>query len=55
MNKSKVWLVIIATALTAGISTAISFFPDQKYILSSVVALITAIGTYLNGANNATK
>jgi len=55
MNKMKIWIAIIVTALTAGLSTGVGFFPEQKYILSSLVALITAIGTYLNGANNEVK
>jgi hypothetical protein len=52
MNKTKVWIIIVSTALTAGLSTGAGFFPEHKYLLSSLIALVTAIGTYVNGANN---
>lgn len=55
MNKLKIWITIIVATLTAGLGTAIGFFPEQKILLSGILTIITAVGTYLNGANNKTS
>jgi len=52
MTKKKVWVTIIGAGLTGAIASAVGFFPDLRAILGGIAGLITAIVTYINGADN---
>ena len=51
MNKKQIWTAIIGAALTAGITTAATFFPSQAIVLSAAAALVTAVVSYITGKN----
>lgn len=53
MNKNKIIITIVSAMLVAGLGTAVTFAPESiDKILLAISALITAVSSALNGANN---
>lgn len=49
LTKKQIWITIIGSAITAGITTAAGFFPEQRVILIPAAGLVTAVVAYLTG------
>lgn len=49
MSKEKIWAAILGSSLVAGITTAVVYFPDLKFILIALASLVTATTAYITG------
>ena len=50
MTKKKIWTIIIGSGIVASVTTAATFFPEQRIFLIPAAALVTAIVSYLTGS-----
>ena len=52
MTKKQIWVAIVGSGVIASITTAASFFPEQRGVLIASATFVTALVSYISGQNN---